>query len=396
MSRELSSLRRFRRPCLAGTAQSGLSLVELMISIVIGLVILAALVALFLGTSRNNREMESASSVIENGRFAIQLLENDVIHAGYWGTFVPAFDDQTSGVAPADVPTAVPDPCLDYASWTAAHRSNLIGIPVQAYSTAAVCGGVITGLIANSDVLVVRHADTCVAGDLTNPNCEADTPGKLYFQSALCVDELPGYELGVTGVDVFGWTRRDCADANDKRQFVSSIYFVANVAGLDANGEATTIPTLMRSEFELDALGNLVHLPAVPLIEGIEAFRVEIGIDDVSETGGAVDYTAAIAWVDPETRVAANNRGDGSPDGAFVRCTIATPCTAAQLMNVTAVRIYVLARSREPTVGYTDNKVYAMGLAGAVDPPNDGFKRHVYSTTVRLPNVAGRRVRPGA
>jgi len=371
---------------------AGFGLVELMISITIGLVILAALVALFVGASRNNREMESASSVIENGRFAIQLLENDIIHAGFWGTFVPGFDDQTSGAIPADVPAAVPDPCRAYGTWDAAHRTNLIGIPVQAYPTAAVCAGVVTNLNPNSDVLVVRHADTCVAGAL---NCEADTNGKLYFQSALCLDELPGYELGVTGVDAFTWSQRDCATFAAKRKFVSSIYFVSNRAAVDANGEATTIPTLMLSEFELDGVGNLVHLPAVPLIEGIEAFRVELGIDNFSETGGAVNYAAAIAWLDPDDKVAATNRGDGAPDGPFVRCTAALPCTAAQLANVTAVRIHVVARSREPTVGYVDNKTYALGLAGVFDPPNNGFKRHAYTTTVRLPNVAGRRARPG-
>ncbi len=82
------------RPPVA-TAQRGFGLVELMVSMAIALVILAALVALFIGTSRNNREMATANSLIENGRFAIQLLENDLVHAGFWGTHVPQFDDQT-------------------------------------------------------------------------------------------------------------------------------------------------------------------------------------------------------------------------------------------------------------------------------------------------------------
>lgn len=395
MSRTERKMKATRQTVRAPRSDAGFGLVELMISITIGLVILAALVALFVGASRNNREMESASSVIENGRFAIQLLESDIVHAGFWGTFVPAFDDQTSGAVPGDVPAAVPDPCLAYAAWNAVHRTNLIGIPVQAYPNAAVCAGVVTNLNANSDVLVVRHADTCVAGVGI---CEVDTIGKVYFQSALCIDQLPGRDLGVEGVDAaFLWQQRDCDPDRlaDKRKFVSSIYFVSNLAAVDANGDATVIPTLMRSEFELNAGGQLVHLPAVPLIEGIEAFRVELGIDNRSETGGVVNYAAAIAWLDPETKVAATNRGDGSPDGNFLRCTAALPCTAAQLTNVTAVRIHVVARSREPTVGYVDNKTYALGLAGVFDPPNNGFKRHVYTSTVRLPNVAGRRARPG-
>jgi len=104
---------RYQGHCRRRTYQ-GFSLVELMISLVIGLVILGALVTLFSSTSRANREMATANSVIENGRFAIQLLENDVVHGGFWGTHVPVFDDQTSEEIPADVPTLVPDPCLTY------------------------------------------------------------------------------------------------------------------------------------------------------------------------------------------------------------------------------------------------------------------------------------------
>ena len=65
-------------------------------------------------------------------------------------------------------------------------------------------------------------------------------------------------------------------------------------------------------------------------------------------------------WYDPLTRTTPTNRGDGSPDGAFVRCTTAD-LRAGELMNVTAVKIYVLARSREASPGYTDSKTYTMG-----------------------------------
>lgn len=65
--------------------ERGFGLVELMISMLIGLVIIAALVTLFVNTSGNNRELARANSMIENGRFAIKVLEDDLAHAGYWG-----------------------------------------------------------------------------------------------------------------------------------------------------------------------------------------------------------------------------------------------------------------------------------------------------------------------
>lgn len=367
--------------------QSGLSLVELMVSVAISLVILAALVALFVNTSRSSREFARANSMIESGRLAVQVLENDIVHAGYWGTYAPDFDDQTSSAAPDDVPTAVPDPCLVYnpANWNEDYVDNLIGLPVQTYDDATVCAGIVTDRLANTDVLIVRHLEPCVPGG-GSPNCDAMVAGRLYFQSTLCLTDVTGRVLNTAG---FTLLQRDCVTPADTRRFMSSIYYVRNYSVTAGDG----IPTLMSSEFDL-AGGVLEHQPAVPLIEGIEGFRVELGVDDLSETGAAVDYTTAVNWADPDRRTTPTNRGDGVPDDAFVRCTTAAPCIADQLMNLTAVKLYVLARSREPSQGHTDSKTYALGAGTTLGPFNDAFQRHVFVTTVRLPNISGRRITP--
>ena len=384
------------------TLPRGFGLVELMVSMAIGLVIIAAMVALFLGTSRNNREMASANSVIENGRFAIQLLEDDLLHAGYWGTWVPRFDNPTVAVAPGDAPAVgapPPDPCLAYSAgdWNAAYYSSLIGVPVQAYEAddaALPCAAVAADRVADSDVLFVRHAEMCVPGV---GECEADTNGRIYIQSSLCVGETPPMVIGPNAAD-FTLTARNCTALAEKRRFISHIYYVRDYARVAGDG----IPTLVRSEFDLTDPANpaspLTHQPPVALIEGVDAMRVEIGIDTTSITNEPVVNAAPIVWeVDPDypnAKQFARNRGDGIPDGPFVRCTAALPCTAEQLANATAVRVYVLARSRETTTGYTDTKEYLLGASGAVGPFDDGFKRHVYATTVRLINVSGRRERP--
>jgi type IV pilus assembly protein PilW len=173
-----------------------------------------------------------------------------------------------------------------------------------------------------------------------------------------------------------------------KRKFVSSLYYIRNFAETAGDG----IPTLVRSEFDL-AGGELTQQLAEPLIEGVEAMRIELGIDNESVTNDPVNYAVPVDWEDPDDHTTATNRGDGEPDGDYVRCTNATPCTAANLTNVTSVRIHVLARSREPTRGYSDTKTYDLG-GTAFGPFGDEFKRHVYTTTIRLPNVAGRRERP--
>ena len=407
--------------------QKGFSLIELMISITIGLLIMVALGSLFLNINRANNEMAKTNSQIENGRFAMQLLQEDVVHAGYWGAYVPQFDDLTILGAPTGVPTAVPNPCLAYAApWTAVDITNLIGIPIQVYGATPPSGtGCVTDLAtnkkANTDVLVVRHAETCVPGEA---NCEVDTAGKLYFQASQCELEItpPAPNVPrpyILGTAAFNLHQRNCVGTGtppdlpitagtiaERRKFISNIYYIRDYAQTVGDG----IPTLMTSQFDL-AGGTLAHQAAVPLIEGIEGFHVELGIDSLSDTNAAINYTVAIDWA--ENRVMSSgvvtsdgavnvgspfynspkNRGNGVPDGAFVKCTDAAPCTDAQLINVVAAKIYVLARADKVSPGYTDTKTYSLGST-TLGPFNDGFKRHVFSTTVRLINVSNRRETP--
>ena len=142
------------------------------------------------------------------------------------------------------------------------------------------------------------------------------------------------------------------------------------------------VPTLMRSTFTLDAGGTPAHQAPVALVEGIDGFRVEFGIDDVSGTGEAVDYTVATDWDDADTKEMPTNRGDGIPDGDFVRCDTATPCGADELMNVTAVAstCWRAAASRRRAI--RTPRPIPSARTSTLGPFNDGFKRHVYTTTV--------------
>ncbi|WP_426175485.1 PilW family protein [Massilia sp. TWR1-2-2] len=468
--------------------QVGFSLVELMISLTIGLIILIALGAMFVNVSSSNNELAKANSQIENGRHAIQILENDVVHAGLWGAFVPQFDDLNWPYAPNDTPFAIPDPCLAYsaAAWDFNHVNNLVGIVLQSGEGApGTC--VLADKKGATDVLVVRHAATCMPGEA---GCDADVAGKLYFQSSQCASgtagtaqaagnspltialrpALPatttspidnayvGMRIRTTGGTGAGQTRvigayngttfiatvtatwdvipdasttysivedllatsgftlhgrgANCAAAPvaAKRKFVSNIYYVRDYASVAGDG----IPTLVRSSFDPAGPVALAHQGAEALAEGIEKFAVELGIDNAVARCGlntAVDFSGAVAKVDPAA-CAANvdpvlntlptNRGDGNPD-VFIRCTAAAPCTAAQLTNVVAAKLYVLVRNTEPSAGYVDSKTYCLATvpaggacpaAGLVGPLNDRYKRHLFSTTVRLTNIAGRRESP--
>ena len=63
----------------------GFSIVELMIAVVLGLIILAGVVSVYLSNSQSFRFNSQMSRVQENGRFAMNIIEDDVRQAAYGG-----------------------------------------------------------------------------------------------------------------------------------------------------------------------------------------------------------------------------------------------------------------------------------------------------------------------
>src|SRR5256885_1576445 len=134
----------------------GFSLVELMVSLTIGLLLLTALAAVFANSSRMQREVSLSAQQIENGRSAIDIVSEDVRHAGFWGYYGGSLT----------APGALPDPCaLDAPSLATA-----MALPVQGYNapiaTLPTCLPA-ANYLAGTDILVVRHASSLPAGALS-------------------------------------------------------------------------------------------------------------------------------------------------------------------------------------------------------------------------------------
>ena len=106
--------------------------------------------------------------------------------------------------------------------------------------------------------------------------------------------------------------------------------------------------------------------------EGIEALQVDYGIDDMPDSFN----TMTGFW------------GDGGAD-RYSRSPL-----AAEYGHIVTVRAHILARNTERTFGYRDVKTFQLGLAGALGPRNDEYKRHAYAGLVRVTNMSGRREIP--
>jgi len=335
--------------------QTGLSLVELMVSITLGLMILSGVLVVFANSSASRAEVERTSRQIENGRYASDVLSDDLRLAGFYGEL-----DLSTFPAPGALPA---DPC----SLSAADWGTWIPVHVQGYDnagfTSANCA--LTNLKSNTDVLVVRRARTCSAGVA---GCDAVVANQPYIQVALCATQVtPTYQLGLEGTATFDRTKKDCTTAADKRQYYVHIYYIST----DNGAGDTNMPTLNRLEL------NGTSWTRVPLVEGIEEFQLQYGLD--TDGDGNPDVYVA----DP------NNY----PVGA---CTGACPLT--NWMNVITVQFNVLARNLEASPNYADTKTYHLGVdvnGASIDiTPGGTYRRHLYTSLVRVVNAAGRRDTP--
>jgi type IV pilus assembly protein PilW len=198
--------------------------------------------------------------------------------------------------------------------------------------------------------------------------CDAvDTSQYTYFQTTLCSTET----TTLYGININTLHQKDCTTLANRRAFYTRIYFVTN-----NNQAGDGIPTLKVAE-----LGSGGFTTSA-LAAGIQQLQLEYGLD--TNNDGTPDvYTA-----DP-------NLYPGTSSSDTNKC-ISTACQT-NWRNVTTVKIHLLASNTQATAGYLDTRTYTLGKTADMTtdntfgPFNDTYKRHVYTTVVRMNNVAGRR-----
>lgn len=341
--------------------QAGLSLIELMISLTIGLVLLLGITSLIVQQSQTRDELAKSSRQIDNGRYAIQLMHDDIEHAGFFGKYADL--TAASGV--------LPDPC----STSATTMESALLLPVQGYNNilptatfSCKLDGVNTtanadNYMAGTDILVIRRADT-----VTTPLASV-FPGVYYIQT-----NHANHVIG-TGSDTSVFTLFNATTSNtaaaDVRALITRIYFISPCSVPAGGGTSCTgsnddngrpIPTLKR--LDLTSAGGAPAFAMTRLVEGIENMQIDYGIDS-------------------------NN--DGYPDNNYTT----VPSNSAEWSNVMTIRVNLLARNTECTTNYTDVKTYNLGTAGNITPSgsciNGGYKRHVFTELIRAINPSGRR-----
>jgi type IV pilus assembly protein PilW len=329
-------------------SNAGFSLVELMVALTIGLITLAVLATVFAQTSSGRGDLDRVSRLVENSRFAADIIGDDIRHAGFYGTFMPPTDTVFTDPSPCGWNTADPTQL----GWQPTATPPRYPAHLQGWDDPL--GGVaelncLPDRVPGTDVLAIRRASS---GTVLPAQVAAT---RIYLQASQCINDP--VLLRVSN-DAAQFTLRTAACAVGNlatiRRYFVRVYYIA---GCNECAPSDGVRTLKRME----VVDNVVRV--VSLAEGVENLQFEYAFD---------------------------TNDDGSPEE--LRTDRAGVGPAANWANVMSVRMHLLMRSTEPgRAGDTTPTVFDLGPGHAAETCPDRFKCRMLTTTFRLNNVAGRR-----
>lgn len=314
--------------------QRGVSLIELMITIVVALLLLGGLIQVYLSNKQSYNAQEQLARMQESGRFAMDLITTDLRRSGYWGGSVALPLIEQRGNPAAEPPAHA---CANDNRWGRMIRWRVSGRD-NTNDGYVDCADRYTSYedeSFGSDILTLRYAGPAPAG----------TPlsgGGLYLRD--------NTESGVIMVGAFA------ADSDNDptpilwddfpdvvRPLVSNAYYVGDSGRTCPGGQP--IPALMRVRLD-PTTGTPVP---EEVASGIERFEVL--------------YLLGNDYVDAATV-------DAAPNG---------------WLDVSAVRVWALVRGECPEQGLQNGNTYNLGDEAGYTP-NDNYRRQLYVSTVMLRN----------
>lgn len=378
----------------------GLSLVELMVAIVIGLLVSLAAVQIFAANRISYQMQEGLSRVQENGRFAVEYLQRRLRLAGFMGcgndivrsaggTFV---NHLAASGSDARSVYRFERPVEGFA-----FRGNADGAALAVGSASEWAPALPTELdrkvVRGSDVLIVRtlsEESTPVLTWISNPNrfSVADpvfvAAGGFYaVQNCTSTEVFQALRANRGVVEAPRGGENAFVDPTTSPQvpwgYLSSKYSFPAGRALNAEvhrAEYTALYVGLRSEsgqvvpaLYVQRFGTAASGPATvvddELADGVESLQLQFGIDDDPASVGTVDRFVTA------DQVAAGASGAAAIDARWRR--------------VLSVRVGFLIRSPTNADLRGDTRTYQ--VAGKkVDPRDDQRLRQVYEVTVALRN----------
>ena len=357
---------------------AGLSLVELLVSMVIALVVLAGVIQSFVASKQSFIQESEVAYIQENARFAVDLISRDIRQAGSWGcsgsgNMANAFD--------GDLDSLVKSTAIE------GFEGGVSTLPAY-----------LTNADTNTDALIVRYGDTNNAQTVdqhTTPSAivlassAAYSVGEIMVLSDANCDQAGIFAASaINGQTVSHAVNSDnctgmlsgtfecgnCTSSSDCDDgsvgdvmatgnnalysagsmllpFVGHAYFI-NESTFDSN-----LPSLHR--VSITTTGGVA--PTEELVSGIEDMQISYGVDnDIVADGQANRYFTADQIPDDRATAAGGNIGWD---------------------RVVSIRIQLVMRSRNIVLPQNNTTAY-LG-----NTPADRFLRQIVSTTVQLRNA---------
>ncbi|MCE9678011.1 PilW family protein [Shewanella sp. AS1] len=315
--------------------QTGMSLVELMVAMVIALFLTAGVFTMFSMSSSNVTTTSQFNQLQENGRIALAIMEKDLSQVGFFGDMTGT--DLSVGIEgnTTVLSAAVPNDCIGGVNnaslpiGTPAHFRLIWGYEQGVGGASLTCLNTVNAVNTNTDVLQLKR--------LVGPNTLLPTAATRHYVATTSdgATFFTGNQTTPTITNARFW------------EYQHHVYFIKD------DGD---IPVLRRRTLTtVNGMNNEEQL-----VEGIENMRILYGIDD--------------------------ENGDGVPN----RFVPATSISNSMWLNmqswrIVAVKVYLLVRSIKQDRTYTNETTYQLGDK-AIAAPNDNYRRKVMSTTVVLEN----------
>jgi type IV pilus assembly protein PilW len=341
--------------------QSGVTLVELMIGLGLGILLLFGVGLLFTQNKQSYLQNEQLARLQEEARFALEELARDISMAGFvaetvdtTAIFVGASDADQAGFEGALGGTVNCGPAGAARNWFYDFQMGLVesslltGDNLDGATAANLFSCIDAGSFQpGTDAIGIKRTSGVPSGIVNNtvvpPVAVAGRPGLVYVR-----------ENGSRAV-LFQNTEPTAGDRNVAQpyrdwEYSPRIYYVRNFGITPGDG----VPTLCR--IRLDNTGAGGSPPAHTeecIAQGVEELHLEYGIDTLDD-GSANVYVR-----------------DPAPN---------------DLPRVVSVRIYLLMRTINQDVGYQDTRTYQFSNSPAYTP-GDRFHRRVYASTVLMHNV---------
>ncbi len=319
----------------------GLTLVELLIALSIGLVLFAGVMSIFVGLRTTTSETSSYGEMQENGRFAISVLTQDLLRQDFWGDYAGSFGN--SGV---NIGLAAPgNECTGGGVNNGTFPNGTGPFRTLWGQTATVADpmGCFNDAKLGSDILQLKRviAEPLAVAATNNYFLVSNMTNSIIFPQNNAIPEIENSRL---------W------------QYQHHIYYVREESQL---GTAEVVPVLMQ--------GQLTdRMTFSPIIDGIEMIRFMYGIDQDTDPT-LPGYGIIDAFISAD--------GAGDINSAMTEAL----WDKAGGTRILAVKVFVLARSPRPDYKYENKNTYQLGdLSVTFD---DNYRRLLFSTTVNLFNA---------